>query len=258
MEWLLALVLLGIIAWLLTEEDLGMPVDIVPRKRLCDYYASGGVYEDLGDVLRRGSRLYEVHVYSDEQDQPVVSKHPQNDGYDYAEDNTTFEKVCVDLVNDAFPSKDPFILSIVLHSEKSIVANRVADHLKTTVRRRLLKTEKDITQVPIDALANKLILVSGGNVRGTELEPLINLFWTDMNFRRLSWHEAAHPRDEPELLAFNKDHITLVAPHAELRMKNAHPSRPKVFGCQWNLFDQSGGGFVEKPNTLRGKTLLTE
>jgi hypothetical protein len=248
MEWLVALVLLGSIAWLMTDSRLGEPTSLTARKRLCDYFASGGVFEPVAQVLARGSRLYEVHVYSDEQDRPVVANRAQNDGYDYAEDNTTFEQVCVDIVNDAFPSKDPFILSIVLHSEKTIIANRVAEHLKDTVRRFLHKTDGDITQAPIDTLANKLILVSGGLAKGTELEPLVNLFWTEQNLRRLSWHEATHPRDEPELLAFNKDHITVVAPHPELRIVNEHPSRPKVFGCQWNLLDRSGGGFVEKPS----------
>jgi hypothetical protein len=235
----------------MSDEKLGMPQEIIPRKRLCDYYAPGGTAEPLQDVLFRGSRLYEVHVYSDEQDQPIVAPR------EFAE-SVSFEQVCVDLVNDAFPSKDPFILSIVLDSDKSIVANRVAEHLKTTVRRHLLQSNKNITQVPLDSLANKLILVSGGNVKGTELEPLINLFWTEENLRRLSWHEAAHPRDESELFAFNKDHITLVAPDPNLRMKNAHPDRPKALGCQWNLFDRSGGGFVEKPEALRGKSSLSQ
>lgn len=258
MEWLLALVLLGVIVWLMTDDALGEPMTVVARKRLCDYFASGGVYEPLADVLHRGSRLYEVHVYSDEQDQPVVSKHAQNDGYDYAADNTSFEQVCVDIANDAFPSKDPFILSIVLHSEKSIVGNRVAQHLKETVRKFLIQTDRDLSQAPIDALANKLILVSGGNAKGTELEPMVNLFWTEQNLRRLTWHEAAHPRDEGELLGFNKDHLSLVAPHPELRVVQSHPSQPKVFGCQWNLLDRSGGGFVEKPPASRGKTLLPQ
>lgn len=256
MEVVLALVLLGVIVWLMSNDKLGTPIEIRPRKRLCDYFAAGGVFEPLSDVLGRGSRLYEVHVYSDEQDRPVVAKHAQNDGYDYAADNTSFEQVCVDIVNDAFPSEDPFILSIVLHSEKSIVANRVADHLKDTVRKHLIQTERDVSRAPIDALADKLILVSGGNAKGTELEPLINLFWTQENLRRLTWHEAAHPRDEGELAEFNKDHITLVAPHPELRMVQSQPLAPKSFGCQWNLIDRSGGGFVEKPVAPRGKTLL--
>jgi hypothetical protein len=238
MEWLLAVLLLGIIAWLMRDEELGVPMEIVHRKRLCDYYVGS-------------SRLREVHVYSDEQDHPIVSDK------EFGE-STSFEQVCVDLVNDAFPSKDPFILSIVLETDKSIVANRVAEHLQTTVRRHLFQTDKDITQAPLDALANKLILVSGGNVKGTELEPLINLFWTDENLRRLTWHEAAHPRDEPELFAFNKDHITMVAADPNLQMKNANPLQPKAFGCQWNLFDRSGGGFVEKPEALRGKSSLSQ
>jgi hypothetical protein len=238
MEWLLVVLLLGIIVWLMRDEELGMPMEVIPRKRLCDYYAGS-------------DRLKEVRVYSDEQDHPIVAPR------EFAE-AVSFEQVCVDLVNDAFPSKDPFILSIVLDTDKAIVANRVAEHLKTTVRRHLFQTNKDITQAPIDQLANKLILVSGGNVKGTELEPLINLFWTDGNLRRLTWHEAAHPRDEPELFAFNKDHITIVAQDLDLQMKNANPLQPKAFGCQWNLFDQSGGGFVEKPEGLRGKSSLPQ
>ena len=238
MEWFLVVFLLGMIAWIMSDEQLGIPTEIVARKRLCDYYAGS-------------DRLKEVHVYSDEQDQPIVSDR------EFGE-TMSFEQVCVDLVNDAFPSKDPFILSIVLKSDKAIIANRVAEHLQTTVRRHLVQTEKDISQAPIDQLADKLILVSGGNVKGTELEPLINLFWTEMNFRRLSWHEAAHPRDELELIAFNKDHITIVAPDPGLRMKNANPQQPQAFGCQWNLFDTSGGGFVEKPEGLRGKSSLSQ
>ena len=256
MEVLLAVVLLLFIGYLLYDETLGDPMMAPePRGRLCDSYAAGGVYEPLADVLARGSRLYEVHVYSDERDHPVVAKHPLNDGYDYAEDNVSFESICVDLVNDAFPSKDPFILSIVLHTDKAVTANECAQHLKTTVRRHLFKSEGSVARVPIDKLADKLILVSGGNVRGTELEPMINLSWSGDDLRRLSYQQALHPRDEPGLVAYNRDHISLVAPETELRTVNANPDRPKYLGCQWNLYDKSGGGFVEKPSPLKNKFL---
>lgn len=254
MEVLIAVILLLFIGYIMYDDTLGDPLETPePRGRLCDSYAPGGVYEPLADVLSRGSRLYEVHVYSDERDHPVVAKHPLNDGYNYAEDNVSFEQVCVDLVNDAFPSKDPFILSIVLHTDKAVTANECAYHLKTTVRRHLFKTEASVARMPIDKLANKLILVSGGNVRGTELEPLINISWTEEDLRRLSYQQALHPRDEPGLVAFNRDHISLVAPETELRTVNANPDRPKYLGCQWNLYDKSGGGFVEKPLSLRSK-----
>ena len=254
MEVLLAVVLLLFIGYLLYDETLGEPMmALAPRGRLCDSYAAGGVYEPLADVLARGSRLYEVHVYSDERDHPVVAKHPLNDGYNYAEDNESFEQVCVDITNDAFPSKDPFILSIVLHTDSAVAANECAQHLKTTVRRHLIKTGGGVSHMPIDKLANKLILVSGGNVRGTELEPMINVSWSTEELRRLSYQQALHPRDEPGLVAYNRDHISMVAPETEVRTVNANPDRPKFLGCQWNLYDKSGGGFVEKPSPLRSK-----
>jgi hypothetical protein len=55
------------------------------------------------------------------------------------------------------------------------------------------------------------------------------------------------------LIAYNRDRITLVAPETDLRTVNANPNKPKYLGCQWNLFDTSGGGFTEKPGPLRTK-----
>ena len=243
MEWLVAIFLLVAIGYLLMDTKLGeMPV-LTPRKRLCDYYAPGCVFEDIPTALARGVRLLEVHVYSDEQDHPVVALHPQNDGYDYALENVTFEQVCVMVANDAFPSEDPFILSIVPHTEKTITINRIAEHLKTTVRRRLVTTHKNVATLPIDTLKGKVVIVSGGNAKGTELEELVNLSWDDSNLRRLTYQQALHPRDEEELMRFNKDNITLVAPEPELRTVTANPEKPKRLGCQWNLYDRSGGGF---------------
>jgi hypothetical protein len=256
MEALLVVVLLLFIGYLLYDDTLGDPIVLgPPRKRLCDYFCAGGVYEDLSDVLARKARLYEVHVYSDEQDHPVVAKHPLNDGYEYAEENVSFESVCVDIVNDAFPSPDPFILSIVLHTDKAVTANECAYHLKTTVRRHLFSTPDAVARMPLDKLANKLVVVSGGNVRGTELEGIVNISWSGDTLRRLSYQQALHPRDEPGLIAFNRDQVSLVAPETEVRTIRANPDRPKYLGCQWNLYDRSGGGFIEKPEALRKKLL---
>lgn len=243
MEWLVAIFLLVAIGYLLMDTKLGEVPVLTPRKRLCDYYVPGSVFEDIPTALARGVRLLEVHVYSDEQDHPVVALHPQNDGYDYALENVTFEQVCVMVANDAFPSEDPFILSIVPHTEKTITINRVAEHLKTTVRRRLVTTHKNVATLPIDVLKGKVVIVSGGNAKGTELEELVNLSWDDSNLRRLTYQQALHPRDEEELMRFNKDNITLVAPEPELRTVTANPEKPKRLGCQWNLYDRSGGGF---------------
>jgi hypothetical protein len=256
MEWLVAIVLLLLIAYLLFDTKLGESPILVARKRLCDYYAAGSVFEDIPTALARGVRLLEVHVYSDEQDHPVVALHPQNDGYDYALENVTFEQVCIMIANDAFPSNDPFVLSIVPHTEKTITINRVAEHLKTTVRKRLVTTNKNVATMPIDSLKGKVLIVSGGNAKGTELENLVNLSWDESNLRRLTYQQALHPRDENELIRYNRNNITLVAPDAELRTVNMKWDRPMYMGCQWNLYDRNGGGFREKPEPLRTESFL--
>lgn len=244
MEWLIAVLLLVFIGYLIYDETLGDQPTLMPRKRLCDYYVGGSVHEDIGSALARGVRLMELHIDADEQDHPIVLG------------NGSFEQACIAIANDAFPSEDPFILSIVSHTEKSIVLNRVAEHLLTTVRRRLVTTQKNIATLPIDSLKGKIILVSGGNVHGTELEPLINLSWNESGLRRLSYQQALHPRDEIDLVRFNRSHITIVAPEAEFKTINANPEKPKYLGCQWNLYDKSGGGFVEKPETLQKESFL--
>lgn len=256
MEWLLAVLLLAFIGYLLYDQTLGDQPILMSRKRLCDYYVPGSVFEDIPTALARGSRLLEVHVYSDEQDHPVVALHPQNDGYDYAVDNITFEQVCIMIANDAFPSNDPFILSIVPHTEKTIVMNRIAEHLLTTVRRRLITTGKKIATLPLDSLKGKVIIASGGTVRGTELEPLVNLSWNESGLRRLTYQQATSGRDEKGLIRYNRDNLTLVAPDPELRTVNAKWDKPMYLGCQWNLYDHSGGGFREKPEELRSESFL--
>ena len=244
MKWLLAAVLAAVLVYLLYETMGGRPPALMSRKRLCDYTAAGSVYEDIPAALARGLRLLEVHVYSDERDQPVVATSPQQNGHDIAVDNVSFEQVCIDIVNDGFPSRDPLILSIVPHTTKRVTLDAVAEHLQTICRHHLL-IGRDIQQVPLDSLANKLVVVSGG-VQGTALEECLNLSWDDAGVRRLSYQQALHPRDPAELREFTKDFVVLVAPEPELKTITANPTTPLAYGCQWNLFVRDPPGFVEK------------
>lgn len=150
MKWLLAGLLAAFLVYLLYDEFKGGPlVKIARRKRLCDYYLGGSVFEDIPSAIKRGTRLLEVHVYADERDEPVVATTPQTGGKNFADENVSFEQVCIDIANDAFPSSDPFILSIVAHTEKGYTLNKVAEHLSTITRRHLLD-EKDIQDVALD------------------------------------------------------------------------------------------------------------
>lgn len=255
MEWLIALILLGVLAYLVVDTfgkkpALSLPAG--PRKRLCDYYAQGSVFEDVGDALSRGIRLIELHVYADEQDEPVVARAPLQGGYDYAVDNYAFEQACITIANKAFPSKDPLILSVVPHTTKVTTLNRIAYHLRHTVHRHCVHA-RDVQSTPIDELANKLVIVSGGNISGTDLDEMVNLNWDGGNLRRLGYSQAVFPRDQPELVAFNRDSISLVAPDPAFAKITVNPETTRLYGCQWNLFANPGapGGFVEKPAGLQ-------
>lgn len=251
MEWVIALVLLALLGYLIYEELLPVPAPLKPRLGLGDYYVAGTVYGNVRTAIKDGFRLAEVHIYADEQDRPIVATKPMNSGYDFADANVPFEQVCIDIVNDAFPSNDPFILSIVPHTDKSVTLNRVAECILTTLRRNLTPVKDEITRYSLDALANKVILVSGGSIRGTQLEDLINLSWDGSELRRLTYQQALFPRDPEELTKFNREFITLVAPQPELKTLNENPKKPFVYGCQWNLFMEGPPGFVEKPRHLR-------
>jgi len=213
------------------QEDRSQP--------LVDYYVQGSTFEDLETTLDKGFRLIELHVYSDAQDEPVVALVPN---YDQVR-HRSFNSCCVSILQKAFPSKDPFILSLVLHTDKSFTANRIAHYLNTTVRKYMVSGSID--EKSLDSLAGKLILVSGNEVRGTELEPLVNLSWNGSHLRRLTYQQAAYPREAEELRSFTEAHIVMVVPDQAF-------SKFKVlddvyaYGCQWNLCPTPLGrpGFV--------------
>lgn len=247
-QWILIGLMLLFLLYLVSEELGFVPPEVAPARsrRLCDYTVAGAVFEDIPKALKRGIRLLELHVFSDEQDEPVVAARPFNSGSDVVDENISFEQAMVDITNDAFPSKDPFILSIVPHTDKSFTLNRVAYHISTTVRKHLVDMKDDqIVTAPLDSLANKIVIVSG-NIAGTELEPLVNLSWTGSLCRRLSHHQATHPRDPEELVQFNTDRISIVAPEMIFKNLKANPETPIAYGCQWNLFADGPSGFVQK------------
>jgi hypothetical protein len=239
METLLAVGALATAGYIMATADTEQPE--LREDTLSKYYVPGSTFEDISGALAKGYRLIELNIYSDAQDQPVVSLRPQYDGIA----TRSFESCCVAIVNDAFPSKDPFILSLKLHTDKSFTANRVAYHLKTTVRKHFVTGP--IEDKPMDSLANKIILVSGNEVRGTELEPLINLSWNDTHLRRLTYQQAAHPRDPEELRLFADSRIVLVAPDQAFS-KFKVMDDVYAYGCQWNLCPSPLGrtGFIPR------------
>jgi hypothetical protein len=251
MELAIGAALVGILGYSIWHEAIDSE-DASPtsRKRLCDYYVTGGVFEDAKAVIASGRRLLEVHLYADENGKPIVSKTSLNQGYDYTIDYWTFDSVCVDLIQAWESSSEPFILSIVPHTTNNVTLNKAADCLKTTVRRHLV-SGVDV-DTPLDELKHRLIIVSE-NVQGSELGSLVNMSWSDSKLRRLLYGQAMHPRDQPELVAFNRNCISIVTPDPTFGKETLDPKIAAAYGCQWLLFPGSGAapGFVEKPAGLQ-------
>ena len=268
---------------------LGCPSD---GTRLCDYYIASSaystfpssyVYDYISDgiiplVVKAGARLIEIDIYADSQDKPVVGLKNESIGYNYAKNTVSFESCCVSIANSAFNkvessvSSDPFILSLVFHTDKRNVMDACANILKTTVGRYLLGPEysfqrKNLALEPICNLNNKLVIVSGGNIKGTNIEELVNLSWSTSNLRRLSYMQASQPYDHDELINSNRQNITMVVPHPDPDLKNNNPTILFSYGCQWNLMNYGSidsmmeiyisqfqqGSVIIKPESLRYK-----
>ena len=249
MEYAIGAALVGILGYAVFHEEKEM-IDPASKRRLCDYYVTGGVYEDAKDVIASGRRLLEVHLYADENGKPIVAKVPLNAGYDYAYDYWTFDSVCVDLLQAWESTSDPFILSIVPHTTNNVTLNQAAECLKTTVRRHIARGVD--VDTPMDDLNNRLVIVSD-NVQGSELGELVNMSWSDSKLRRLLYGQAMHPRDQVELVSYNRNAITLVTPDPTFGKAAMDPQIAFAYGCQWLLFDssRSAPGFVEKPKGLQ-------
>ena len=230
--------------------------------RLCDFYTAcssysvfpgAEIYDYVSDgiipmAIKSGVRLIELDIYSDINDQPVVGLKNQKLGIDYAYNTVPFEACCVAVANTAFntvtspASSDPFMLSLVFHTNKSKTLNAASEILKTTCRSHMLDkeysyTRKNLAIEPICNLQNKLIIVSGGNVKGTHMEELVNLSWDTSYLRRLTYSQASQPHDQDELINHNRNNITMVVPDIGDDLKNSNPQILFSYGCQWIMMN---------------------
>jgi len=238
------------------------PLGCPTTYRLCDYYTASSsysvfpgaqIYDYVSDsilplVIKAGPRLVELDVYSDDQEKPVVGLKNQKLGVDYAYNTVSFEACCVSIINNAFNpvvtpvSSDPFILSLVFHTDKTTVINACAEILKTTCRSHMLDSEysytrKNLAVEPVCNLQNKLIIVSGDAMKGTLMEELVNMSWNTSHLRRLTYTQASQTHDHEELINFNRNHITMVVPDIGDDLVNVNPQILFTYGCQWNLMN---------------------
>jgi hypothetical protein len=225
--------------------------------KLCDYYIASSsysvfpgaeVYDYVSDqilplIIKAGARLVELDIYADTNDKPVVGLKNQKLGTDYAYNTVPFEACCVSIVNNAFNSihcpvsSDPFLLSLNFHTDKTNVINAAAEILKTTCRANLLDEtyayqRKNLAVEPICNLQSKIVIISGGSMKGTVMEELVNLSWDTSHLRRLTYQQASQPHDADELVNFNRTHMTMVVPDITEDLVNNNPQILFTYGCQ--------------------------
>jgi hypothetical protein len=259
--------------------------------KLHDYYVASSsyslfpgadIYDYISDqilpmLIKAGARLVELDIYADENNKPVVGLKNQKLGTDYAYNTVSLDACCVSIANNAFNSvsspvsSDPFILSLVFHTDNANVLNAASEIIKTTCRGRLLDASygfqrKNLANEPVCNLQNKIVIVSGGgNIKGTHMDELINLSWSTSNLRRMTYTQASQPHDPDELINFNRTHITMVVPDIGDDLTNYNPQIVLSYGCQWVMMNYGSldsmmemyigefqeNSFVLKPAPLR-------
>jgi len=230
--------------------------------RLADFYAASSsysvfpgaeVYDYVSDsilplAIKAGVRLVELDIYSDINDKPVVGLKNQKLGVDYAYNTVSLEACCVSIANNAFNSisspvsTDPFVLSLVFQTDKTKTINAAAEILKTTCRGHMLDStysyqRKNLAVEPICNLQSKLIVVSGGAMKGTLMEELVNMSWSTSHLRRMTYTQASQPHDQNELIDYNRNNITMVVPDIGEDLINSNPQILFTFGCQWIMMN---------------------
>lgn len=259
--------------------------------KLHDYYVASSsyslfpgsdVYDYISDqilplLIKSGARLVELDIYADENDKPVVGLKNQKLGTDYAYNTVSLDACCVSIANNAFNSvscpvsSDPFVLSLVFHTDNANVLNAASEIIKTTCRPHLLDASygyqrKNLATEPVCNLQRKIIIVSGGGqMKGTHMEELVNLSWSSSNLRRMTYTQASQPHDPDELINFNRSHITMVVPDIGDDLTNYNPQIVLSYGCQWVMMNYGSldsmmemyigefqeNSFVLKPAPLR-------
>jgi len=230
--------------------------------RLSDFYVASSsysvfpaaeVYDYVSDsilplAIKAGVRLVELDIYSDVNDKPVVGLKNQKLGVDYAYNTVSLDACCVSIANNAFNSinspvsSDPFVLSMVFHTNKTKTINAAAEILKTTCRSHMLDStysyqRKNLAVEPICNLQSKLIIVSGDAMKGTLMEELVNLSWSTSHLRRMTYTQASQPHDQDELINYNRNNITMVVPDIGEDLVNNNPQILFTFGCQWIMMN---------------------
>lgn len=259
------------------------------KTKVCDYYAAGScrsvfpstsVYDYvsadvLTKVLATGARWLELDIYQ-EGGMPVVAFCKPVSGFRLSYNSVALVDCLHAIAGAAWSSRvvpnasDPLFLSLNIHSDSATFINSVAGALKGVLRPWMLDMTyshqaKNIAQEAMCNLKGKLVIVSGVNHGGTDMDELVNLSWSGPFLRRLTLTQAEEVHDTKELIDFNRKNLTMVVPEVVSSLANNPAGAVWALGCQVVLMNFGSpdsamasylekfqtASFVEKPAELR-------
>lgn len=234
--------------------------------RLCDFYVASSYksylpctnYYDYACVdaikssLIYGARYIDLDVFNKNFNpctEPVVCNGNEIGNWHYTT-SISFDDVCQTISKVAFSSTvknptDPLFININFNTwGNNLTINKCADIIKKYFLHKLLSkdfayqgkyTSTNLATTPIKDLLDKIIIISNGKIKGTDMDEITNLHSkSNSNFRDLSYLSVKESYDVNEIKEFNKRNLTRVIPNFEDRTKdNYNYFTSYAVGCQF-------------------------
>lgn len=260
--------------------------------KVCDYYIAGAsrpifaansIFDYTSEqaiqkILVAGARWIELDIM-EEGGKPIVSV--ENTRYNFRQ---TLNKVYLEdalniIAQSAWNpsvvsnSSDPLFLSLNIAGNNTTLINNTAALINQYLGSKLLDTtysyqRKNIAQEPICNLINKVVIVSGGNSKNTDLDEFVNISWAGSNLRRNGLTATEETYDHNELTDYNKQNLTVVYQDPSTSNKNKSAEVCATYGCQVVMMNYASpdeameeylerfqlSSFVLKPASLRYST----
>jgi len=235
--------------------------------KLCDFYVASSYksflpctnYYDYSSIqsvekmIRLGARFIDLDIFNksfDEHTEPVICTGTEIGNWQYTT-YITLEDTCKMIAQTAFNStlvhnaSDPFFICFnfkTWYNKETI--SKCAEIIKNHFQHKLLSpdygwqgrnTSANIALAPIKELFNKLIIISTGDIQGTDMDELCNLHpEKNINLRAYTNRQVKDSYNPSELKEYNKRNLTLVTPDFNSRIKeNYNFYTPYYLGCQF-------------------------
>ena len=260
------------------------------KRRLCDFYIASAFrpylckrqyfeYMDLSvieKILTNGVRSIYVDVYNSNlgsKAEPVISTGLRKGQWKFSLNTIPFDSLCEMLGRVCFSPgyvnnyDDPFILILNLNLNRNMNSlNQMRDSIYKYLIRFILPNQYlygrgDISQITMEELFRKIVIISGEGYKDSSLEEFINYSWNEEAVKKISYSSLI-PNEEDvnqvqvdgrALTNFNKNNLTIVTPYEDVTLdtNNYDPTNFWNTGCQivlmnYQNIDKNLNEYIEK------------